>query len=71
MSELKSPFRHARNARLGARQMYRDRWFLRKCIWSRTDKRGRIKGLRNMLFPRLTFHVIYISKFGVKKWWTT
>lgn len=57
------------NARFGAQMMYVDRWFLRRCIWNRKDNQGKIKGLRNMVFPRISFHLIYLRKFGLKRWW--
>jgi hypothetical protein len=60
----------ARNARTGARMIYHDRWSLRKSLWHRRDGLGRWKALRNMVMPRTAFHLIYIRKFGVKRWWT-
>ena len=59
----------AKNARRGAALMYRERWFLRKCIWNRRDGLGRWRGLRNMMFPRLSHHLIYLRLFGARRWW--
>lgn len=54
------------NARNGARDMHRNRWALRKTLWERRAWRG----LRNMIFPRLTYHWIYAKRFGLRAWAT-
>lgn len=59
----------ASNARSGARQMYVDRKFLRKCIEERAAKGEDVrKARRNLRFPRLSFHWIYFRKFGFRRW---
>lgn len=55
----------ARNARLGALGMYEQRWLCRKIAL----KDRRWKMLRNLIFPRLTYHWIYATRFGLRAWW--
>lgn len=59
----------AKNARFGARSMYEDRKLLRRFARERMDEGAR-RARRNMIFPRLTFHLIYLRRFGFRRWLT-
>lgn len=57
------------NARRGGRTMYEDRHFLRRCLAERAAKGENVRrAQRNLRFPRLSFHWIYLRKFGLRRW---